>query len=152
MIVYEGPGDVLSPYNGCQTLVVPVNTVGVMGNGLAKAFAVRFPDLKRAYQKACKDGVFEKEYLFCYDLPDGRKALCFPTKYHWTQDSDLDLIQDALDSFVNGFAQRNGITSVAMPLIGCGKGNLDWMSQVRPLVFASLSDCPVNISIFYPTF
>lgn len=149
MIIYEGPGDVLDPRNGCQTIVAPVNTVGIMGNGLAKAFAIRFPDLKKAYQKACKEKVFEREYLFCYDLFDGRKALCFPTKYHWTEDSDLNLIQDALDSFVNGFSERNGITSLALPYIGCGKGNLDWDTQVKSLVYDSLSDSPVRVSIFY---
>src|SRR5262245_24571339 len=39
-----------------QALVNPVNTVGVMGKGLALQFKRRFPDVFREYAAACKRG------------------------------------------------------------------------------------------------
>ena len=37
-----------------QTLVNTVNTVGVMGKGIAKGFAARYPGMYREYKQLCK--------------------------------------------------------------------------------------------------
>ena len=40
-----------------QTLVNTVNTVGVMGKGVALAFKEHFPDMYEDYRKRCESGL-----------------------------------------------------------------------------------------------
>ena len=42
-----------------QVLVNTVNTVGVMGRGIALDFKRMFPDMYRQYRSLCKSGRFE---------------------------------------------------------------------------------------------
>ena len=42
-----------------------------------------------------------------------------------------------------------GITSIAMPALGCGLGGLEW-SQVRPLIETHLADLPIGIEVYEP--
>lgn len=37
----------------CQTIVNTVNTVGIMGKGIALEFKKRFPDMFKDYEKRC---------------------------------------------------------------------------------------------------
>ena len=53
MLTYQ-VGDLLA--SPAQTLVNPVNTVGVMGAGLALAFAQAYPAILRPYEDACRTG------------------------------------------------------------------------------------------------
>lgn len=130
-----------------QTIVVPVNMVGVMGNGLAFAFKRRFPGLLEAYARACRQGVLKREGLFVYEVSPVRKILCFPTKRHWSDDSELELIEAGLNKLAKNWREL-GITSITIPAIGCGKGNLKW-EDVHPLIIKILSDIelPVNIAL-----
>lgn len=40
----------------CEAVVNTVNTVGVMGKGIALMFKEAYPDNYKEYKKACKDG------------------------------------------------------------------------------------------------
>ncbi len=40
----------------CQTIVNTVNTVGIMGKGIALEFKKRFPDMFKDYEKSCTEG------------------------------------------------------------------------------------------------
>jgi hypothetical protein len=73
-------------FSEADTLVCPVNTRGVMGNGLALAFRNRYSGLYDAYRRACQLNVFEKEGYFIFTEKYGKKILCFPTKRHWVRD------------------------------------------------------------------
>ncbi len=126
-----------------QTLVCPVNRVGVMGNGLALYFAMRYPTLKPAYQAACKTDIFDLQGFFLFDDPSGIKILCFPSKRNWKNPSALEDIEQGLIDIKERY-QSLGITSLAMPLIGCGKGGLDpW--DVIPLIELHLSKLSIPV-------
>lgn len=130
-----------------QTLICPVNTVGVMGNGLALAFKNRVPGLFRAYQKACKDGEFRRRGMFLFTAADGTRVLCFPTKKHWSMPSKTHWISEVLKILVATY-KEHGITSLAVPPIGCGKGGLDWVTEVRPLIEQHLGQLPISIAVY----
>ncbi|MED2494134.1 macro domain-containing protein, partial [Bacillus thuringiensis] len=49
-----------------QALVNTVNTVGVMGKGIALQFKQAFPDNFKAYQKACKINQVQPGKMFIY--------------------------------------------------------------------------------------
>ena len=114
-----------------QTVVNTVNTVGVMGKGLASEFKARHPDMFRAYKKLCKEGKLDIGLLWLWRAPD-RWILNFPTKKHWRQPSQPSYIELGLQKFVAKYDSR-GIREVAFPRLGCGNGGLDW-DEVQPLM------------------
>lgn len=83
-----GRGDLLSA--DVEALVNPVNTVGVMGKGLALAFKTAFPECFVAYERACRAGeVVVGRVLVCERASAPRFVIHFPTKRHWRQRSEL---------------------------------------------------------------
>ena len=131
-----------------QTLVCPVNTSGVMGAGLAKSFKDKYPDLFKAYQRACRENVFSRQGIFVYTHSDKRKILCLPTKRHWKFKSQLEWVINALEIIKNEY-QSYDITSLAMPAIGCGLGGLDW-DVVYPLIKKYLDPIDLPTTIYLP--
>lgn len=118
------------------TLVNTVNTVGVMGAGLAKEFKRRYPELNRLYRAACQSGEFGIGYILDWRSVNGRRVLCFPTKKHWRNPSRLEYIELGLREL----ATMN-LEAVALPMLGCGLGGLAWV-DVRALMIEYLGDLP----------
>ena len=125
----------------CDVLVNPVNTVGVMGAGLALEFKKRKPLMFAKYLKACREGFSVGQLL----LVDG--VLCFPTKEEWRKKSKIEYIEAGLVKFVDTYKEK-GIKSIAFPLLGCGLGGLD-ADEVLALMrkYLSLDDLEVEIYV-----
>ena len=159
-----GPDNVFGA--GTQVIVNPTNLEGPMGAGLAKLFKEKYPDLEEPYKKSCRgrkafgvnkyqspdstgkvvtdseQPLYEGD-LFLHDPSDKTAAsvLCFPTKRHWKDPSDLALIEAGLKTFVQNYKQL-GIKSITFPWLGCGLGGLDWEKEVKPLMKQYLGDLP----------
>jgi O-acetyl-ADP-ribose deacetylase (regulator of RNase III) len=127
-----------------QTVVNTVNTVGVMGKGLAKYFAEKYPEMLKPYKEHCKDGSLATGKLWLWKTPD-QWILNFPTKQHWKQPSKLEYIESGLIKFVEKYEER-GIREISFPRLGCGNGGLDW-EDVRPLMEKYLENLPIAIYI-----
>ncbi len=69
-----------------RVLVNTVNTVGVMGKGVAKEFKRLFPQMFQEYRGACENKKFDIGNLFLYKTPN-KWVLNFPTKRHWRNPS-----------------------------------------------------------------
>ena len=136
-----------------EALVNTVNTVGVMGKGIALMFKEAFPDNFRAYEDAVKHKEVRIGQMFVTENQtfDGPKWLInFPTKKHWRHPSKLEWIVDGLKD-LQQVVQKKGIHSIALPPLGCGNGGLNW-SDVRPEIeraFKELGD--VDVWVFEPT-
>jgi O-acetyl-ADP-ribose deacetylase (regulator of RNase III) len=141
MIAYV-EGDIFD--SPAQTLVNPVNTVGVMGSGLALEFKRRHPAMFLRYAEVCRDGRLQLGQLLLYRGAD-RWILSFPTKQHWKDPSRLEWIEAGLRKFVNTYRSK-GIESAAFPMLGCGHGGLRW-ADVGPLMQRVLEPLPIPISI-----
>ncbi|MCH9022422.1 MAG: macro domain-containing protein [Planctomycetes bacterium] len=143
-------GDLLK--DDVEALVNTVNTVGVMGKGVALQFKKAFPDNFEAYQKACKEGKVKLGEMFLFDLGqlhNPKVIINFPTKKHWKAKSQLEDIQSGLDALVQLIKQKK-IGSVALPPLGCGLGGLDW-NVVRPLIERTLSPLKnVQVNLYEP--
>lgn len=135
-------------YSDTETIVCPVNTVGVMGNGLACAFRLRYKGLYDAYAKACKEGVFHSKGYFVYETLLKKKILCFPTKRHWHHDSQIEWIRKNLNKLAETYKEE-GITDITFPAIGSGKGNLPW-AQVKPVIIECLAGTDMEITVIEP--
>lgn len=140
MLVYLRTDLFSSP---AQTLVNTVNTVGVMGKGIAKTFKERYPEMFRDYKARCERGDLRIGTLMLWRGPD-KWVLNFPTKTTWRMPSRIEYLDAGLRRFVEVYEEL-GLTSVSLPPLGCGNGNLDW-SEVKPLMEHHLK--PVQIPVF----
>lgn len=128
-----------------QVIVNTVNTVGVMGKGLALSFKKRYPDMFESYKQACERHLLTIGTLMLHQEAD-HLILLFPTKENWRNPSKLEYIEKGLMKFVNNYAEKN-ITSIAFPKLGCGNGELDW-NLVRPLMEKYLRHLPIDVYIY----
>jgi O-acetyl-ADP-ribose deacetylase (regulator of RNase III) len=131
-----------------QTLINPINCVGVMGKGLALIFKNKYPEMFNDYITKCanKNVVLGKPYL--YKVNDESFILNFPTKYHWTHNSDLHFINKGLE-YLAANSNKLGILSLAVPSLGCGNGGLNW-NDVRQLIILHLEKLNIPIEIYEP--
>lgn len=128
-----------------QVIVNTVNTVGVMGKGLALSFKKRYPDMFESYKKVCEKHQLTIGKLMLYQEAD-HWILLFPTKENWRNPSKLEYIEKGLMKFVSTYAEKH-ITSIAFPKLGCGNGELDW-DLVRPLMERYLRPLPIDVYIY----
>jgi O-acetyl-ADP-ribose deacetylase (regulator of RNase III) len=142
MITYVETNLFTSP---AQTLVNTVNTVGVMGKGVAKRFKIVYPDMFVEYKRLCDLDELTINRLLLYRTPH-KWILNFPTKRHWRHPSHLGDIEAGLLTFHQTYAEQ-GVTSIAFPQLGCGNGGLDWETQVRPLMERHLASLPIDIFV-----
>jgi len=97
--------------------VIPVNKVGVMGAGLAKQFAQKFPQYVTAYKDWCKTPTTQ---LLVID-----RFIFLPTKNHWRENSDLKTVLGNVRVMYTSFIPHDQGKSVSIPLVGAGLGGLD---------------------------
>lgn len=127
-----------------KVLVNAVNTVGVMGAGIAADFKSHYPEMFEHYRQLCVERQFRIGQLWLYQTPH-KWVLNFPTKRHWRAESRLEDIEAGLQKFVSTYAEK-GITSASFPMLGTGTGGLDWDDQVRPLMESYLR--PLAIMVY----
>jgi O-acetyl-ADP-ribose deacetylase (regulator of RNase III) len=127
-----------------QTVVNTVNTVGVMGKGIAATFKARYPEMFTAYRKLCTEGQLQIGQLWLWQAPE-QWVLNFPTKQHWRNPSKLSYIDAGLRKFVAEY-ERRGVREISFPRLGCGNGGLDW-EKVRPLMESYLAPLPIPVFI-----
>lgn len=135
-----------------EVLVNTVNTVGVMGKGIALQFKKAFPEVFKAYSEAVKQGVITigKVQVVPLKIVDGpRYVINFPTKQHWRSPSQLAWIEAGLLDLKQQLAAHN-IQSVALPPLGCGNGGLRW-NEVKALIEQTLADSSVDIQVYEPS-
>lgn len=148
-MIIEGQGNLLN--SEADALVNTVNTVGVMGRGIALQFRQDFSENFRLYQAACRQGKVHIGEMFITRTTQLTPAyiINFPTKVHWREQARIENIQTGLIDLVVK-VKEYGIHSIALPPLGCGLGGLRW-EQVRSLIEEAFSVLPdVEVIIFAP--
>lgn len=134
-------------------LVNTVNTIGVMGKGIALQFKNIFPNNFKLYSNACKLKEVKVGHLFVTEeesLLSGKKIIInFPTKTNWRFPSEYEYIEAGLSELVKLIDYRK-IKSIAIPPLGSGNGGLDW-NKVKPILEKYLSDLECEIYIYEPS-
>jgi len=149
-----------------QTLTVSVNTVGVMGKGVASRAKYQFPDLYVHYQDLCRKKflkmgcpyLYKREISLDIILADESEELVnsnletwfllFPTKTDWRKMADIKGIEEGLSWIVKNY-KKEGIKSLALPALGCGLGGLSW-GQVGPIICTHLKQLDIEVDIYLP--
>lgn len=136
-----------------DALVNTVNTVGVMGKGIALMFKEAFPANFSAYEDACKKNELTVGRMFVTEtaaFEGPRWIINFPTKKHWRQPSKLEWVIDGLHD-LRRVIEENKIHSIALPPLGAGNGGLEW-SDVRKEIEKALAGLDtVDILVYEPT-
>ncbi len=139
--------------NNAEALVNTVNTVGVMGKGVALQFKKAFPNNFNEYEHAAKAGKVQIGKVFVTEtgkFTGPKYIINFPTKKHWRYPSELKWIKEGLID-LRAFIIKSNIKSIAVPPLGCGNGKLNWM-DVKPLIEKTLANIEgLTTYIFEPS-
>lgn len=138
-----------------EVITVPVNTVGVMGKGLALAFAKKFPRLELDYRDKCMTNQLKVGCPYLWKDPvmprapiRRRNVLVFPTKTDWRKSSNLRWIEMGIEHVYNNLKLWE-IKSLAVPALGCGLGELPW-SEVRWVLEEALGRFNIPVELYEP--
>lgn len=154
-------------YSEMQTITVSVNTVGVMGAGLASRAKNQYPDVFNEYTRALREGKLKMGIPHLYQRPDNLENpliykedleedqqikshwfLIFATKNEWWHNSDKEGIERGLQ-YLSDHYKEWGITSLALPALGCGLGKLTW-EEIKPMMIRYLEKMDIPIEIYTP--
>jgi O-acetyl-ADP-ribose deacetylase (regulator of RNase III) len=133
-----------------EALVNTVNCVGVMGKGIALQFKQAYPAMAKAYEQACERGEVRPGHMHVWEtgeLQGPRYIINFPTKRHWRGQSSYQDVADGLAALIDE-VKRRGITSIAVPPLGCGNGGLSW-TTVRPMIEEAFAQVPDVRALVY---
>lgn len=135
-----------------DALVNTVNTVGVMGKGIALQFKERFPTNFKIYAAECKANRVQigKMLVVKENSMYGEKLIInFPTKTEWFKKSQYNYIEEGLKD-LRKVIEIYQIKSIAIPPLGSGNGGLKW-DNVKQLLNKYLEDLKdIDIMIFEP--
>lgn len=138
-------GDLLK--SSMQALVNTVNTIGIMGKGVALAFKKQYPDMFRDYVERCDRGEVRLGEPYVYPASD-HLIVNFPTKQHWRSVSRLSDIEAGLDYLEHHYREWQ-IKSLAVPPLGCGNGQLEWR-VVGPILLRHLKRLDIPVELYAP--
>ena len=139
-------GDLLE--SDAQTLVNTVNCVGVMGKGIALQFKNAYPEMFADYQRRCRAGEVRLGRPYLFKPLVGKNIINFPTKDHWRSLARLEDIIQGLRHLYRHYEEW-GITSLAMPPLGCGNGQLEW-KVVGPVLYGILEHFAIPVELYAP--
>lgn len=139
-------GDILQ--SNAQTLINTVNCVGIMGKGIALEFKNRFPDMFADYTKRCERGEVKPGVPYLYRALYPPQIVNFPTKDHWKSFSRIADVGRGLEYLLAHY-KKWGITSLAIPPLGCGNGQLEWRI-VGPLIYRYASQMEIPVQMYAP--
>lgn len=142
--------------SGAHMLVNPVNTQGVMGAGLARAFKARFPAMFDEYRRRCLLGEVRIGRIDVHHVMDpntGNSIVIanLPTKQYWRNPSRPEWVTRSVQALPDAIADA-GSTSVAIPPLGCGLGGLSW-HEIYPQIeraMAPTAERGVDVLVYPP--
>ncbi|MCR8556476.1 macro domain-containing protein [Mucilaginibacter sp. BJC16-A38] len=144
-------GDIFQ--SNAYALVNTVNTVGVMGKGIALQFKNEFPYNYQRYREACLNHELQVGKLLSVKdrslhLSE-RLIINFQTKTHWRLPSEYTYIEQGLQDLVR-LMNETDIGHIALPALGCGNNGLDWYI-VKQLINQYLAHIEAKIEAYQPS-
>ena len=111
----------------------------VMGKGVALQFKNLFPKLPKYIGDLIKqygNRVFNLG-LYDYITSSGKhipiRIMTFPTKHHWKEDSDINLIKKSCEEIIQ-VCDKYNYDTVFLPAPGVNNGRLNYKNTVEPVI------------------
>ena len=130
--------------------VIKTGYLLVMGAGVAKAFRDRFLLVDGAAADTIKKNGYQCQVVDWSGYVDVIKRppvpiVMFPTKYHWRDPSDIQLIEKSARELMT-LIEENDWKLVALPRPGCSNGGLRW-EDVKKVIESILDNRVVIVSL-----
>jgi O-acetyl-ADP-ribose deacetylase (regulator of RNase III) len=121
---------------------------GEMNNGIAVAFKKRWPALAEAYREHAANGKMQLGEVFAWRAKDdtGEVAVYALGIQQGSKKPKVSTLVRALDAMVSR-AAGDGVTRVALPLVGAGKDGIDRVRVKRVLTEAG-EKTPIDLVVF----
>jgi len=120
----------------CDIVCIPTNGILnskghlIMGKGVALQAKIRCPELPKILgEMITRHG----NRPFLVTSLDGKLLASFPTKGHWMERANLNLIEESCKVLVGIVSAFTEPKIVALPRVGCGAGELTW-ETVKPVL------------------
>ena len=130
-------------------LTVRNNGTAVMGAGIARSAAIKFPGIEEAYgehlqklfgeiRSSTSHKLSHAEAPYIHEA-NGFTIVCVPTKHHFSKNSTVSLVLRAAANLID-LSIENEWKAVNIPRMGAGLGGLEWDGVVKELLEVSLDD------------
>ncbi len=126
--------------NGMLKLDNRRRVIAVMGAGVARQAAERFPDLSWYFANRIIESGHHTQ-IIVPSLPPVIQCpwVSLPTKIHWKNPSTIVLVKQSCEELVELANQQNW-QDVVLTRPGCGNGGLNWHGQVKLVISKILDD------------
>lgn len=125
-------------------ILVPVNTRGVMGAGLALAFKKRYLDFFHRYKAMCDQNKFKPGMVMRCHIGDD-EHIFVSTKDHWKDPSQIHWIESIMRKLPVALEGLSDSKPILIPKLGCGLGGLNW-EDVRRVILDELRESGLDKS------
>ena len=133
--------------SSAQALGHGVNTVGVMGAGIAVEFRNRYPNMYETYREWCVKGALQPgETLMWYDEPTDKFICNIASQDLPGRNARIDWLRTGLVSSLEHLAKM-GVETLALPRLGSGIGGLN-ADEVELALYIASSDSSVDIELW----
>jgi len=108
----------------------------VMGRGCALEAKLRLPWLPKTLGTLIEaEGNHVHEIKFGPRMEDEKPytLITFPVKHNWWEPADLELIERSCIELLKLVDER-GYKDIVIPRPGCGNGQRDWETEVKPIL------------------
>lgn len=140
MQIIEKKGNIFNSLT--DALVVPVNTKGVLGAGLAKQVKTFYPAPCHLYVDACREKLLEPGSVLSVTNANSFRAysriIFVATKDDWREPSTYEIIEKCAKN-LKLYLYGADLYSVAVPALGCGLGGLDW-GKVKTILLKTFAN------------
>jgi O-acetyl-ADP-ribose deacetylase (regulator of RNase III) len=142
-------GDLFANAHHAEALAHGCNCKGSMGAGIAVGFRERYPEMFEQYRDLCKSSPrrFNPGDCFLYKSDDQPWVFNLATQEdYWHDRATYAAIETALTR-MREQADAEGVTSIALPRVGAGKGGLSW-KKVKAVIERVLGDWPGTLIVY----
>lgn len=125
-----------------------VNTVGVMGAGIALQFKNMFVDMYDEYRLLCSEGRLHGGDIFPWQVPNYGNSFIYNIASQELPgaNASYDFLEEGVRRALL-HAESCGLGELALPRIGSGIGGLD-EAYVEGILFALTKNSPVDIELW----
>lgn len=121
--------------------IVKSNGCAVMGRGLALQFDIAFAISRDLGTHLKTNGNIPADLGYHVNKQNNKtyRILTFPTKHHWSNPSDINLIAKSAKELMR-IADKNNLTKIYTARPGCGLGQLNWGRDIETILENILDD------------
>lgn len=123
-------------------IVIPVNTVGVLGAGLARQWKIcvgKDSKFVKNYREKCFSKTLEPGKIAIDDVDNSLAYVYAATKKHWRDPSTVENIESVVKSIATKLNHSVEDVTLHIPAIGCGLGGLNYENDVKPIMLQHFS-------------